>query len=91
MIKALDADHPKITELKVVICFTLNRMSTSRIVYAISTLFIYSFDFQEAEEMVKFQLRHGNDLLAMDSLRACDVSILCFADFMSLSSNQRSR
>lgn len=23
--------------------------------------------------MVKFQLRHGNDLLAMDSLRDCDV------------------
>ena len=25
--------------------------------------------------MVKFQLRHGNDLLAMDSLRDCDVRI----------------
>ena len=25
--------------------------------------------------MVKYQLRHGNDLLAMDSLRGCDVSI----------------
>ena len=24
--------------------------------------------------MVKFQLRHGNDLLAMDSIRDCDVS-----------------
>ena len=32
------------------------------------------FVFQAAEEIVKFQLRHGNDLLAMDSLRACDVS-----------------
>lgn len=30
--------------------------------------------FQAAEEMVRFQLRHGNDLLAMDSLRECDVS-----------------
>jgi hypothetical protein len=26
--------------------------------------------------MVRFQLRHGNDLLAMDSLRNCDVSTL---------------
>ena len=29
---------------------------------------------QAAEEMVRFQLRHGNDLLAMDSLREVDVS-----------------
>ena len=27
--------------------------------------------------MVKSQLRHGNDLLAMDSLRECDVCIYC--------------
>lgn len=27
-----------------------------------------------AEEMVRFQLRHGNDLLAMDAIRNCDVS-----------------
>lgn len=33
-------------------------------------------DLQEAEAMVRFQLRHGNDLLAMDSLRECDVSCL---------------
>lgn len=25
--------------------------------------------------MVRFQLRHGNDLLAMDSLRDCDVNV----------------
>ncbi|XP_021379310.1 puratrophin-1-like isoform X1 [Mizuhopecten yessoensis] len=31
-------------------------------------------DLKAAEEMVKFQLRHGNDLLAMDSLRDCDVN-----------------
>jgi RhoGEF, Guanine nucleotide exchange factor for Rho/Rac/Cdc42-like GTPases len=31
-------------------------------------------DIKEAESMVRFQLRHGNDLLAMDSLRECDVS-----------------
>lgn len=31
-------------------------------------------DLQGAQEMVQFQLRHGNDLLAMDSLRDCDVS-----------------
>ena len=26
--------------------------------------------------MVKFQLRHGNDLLAMDCIRQCDVSVM---------------
>lgn len=31
-------------------------------------------DLKQAEEMVRFQLRHGNDLLAMDSIRECDVS-----------------
>ena len=31
-------------------------------------------DLAAAESMVRFQLRHGNDLLAMDSLRDCDVS-----------------
>lgn len=31
-------------------------------------------DLRLAEQMVRFQLRHGNDLLAMDSLRDCDVS-----------------
>ena len=30
---------------------------------------------QSALEMVKFQLRHGNDLLSMDSLRGCDVNL----------------
>ncbi|XP_070574210.1 puratrophin-1-like isoform X4 [Ptychodera flava] len=30
---------------------------------------------EEAEQIVKFQLRHGNDLLAMDSLRDCDVNL----------------
>lgn len=29
---------------------------------------------QAATNMVKFQLRHGNDLLAMDAIRDCDVS-----------------
>uniref|UniRef100_A0A1B6CNG3 DH domain-containing protein n=1 Tax=Clastoptera arizonana TaxID=38151 RepID=A0A1B6CNG3_9HEMI len=32
-------------------------------------------DLREAETMVRFQLRHGNDLLAMDSLRDCDVNV----------------
>lgn len=31
-----------------------------------------------ATDMVKFQLRHGNDLLAMDAVRDCDVSFFCF-------------
>lgn len=32
-------------------------------------------DLFAAEQMVRFQLRHGNDLLAMDSLRDCDVNV----------------
>ncbi|XP_064163648.1 pleckstrin homology domain-containing family G member 4B-like [Anguilla rostrata] len=32
-------------------------------------------DLRTAEEMVKFQLRHGNDLLAMDAIRVCDVNL----------------
>ncbi|XP_067119638.1 puratrophin-1-like isoform X1 [Centruroides vittatus] len=32
-------------------------------------------DLKAAEEMVRFQLRHGNDLLAMDALRECDVNV----------------
>lgn len=34
-------------------------------------------DLRQAEEMVRFQLRHGNDLLAMDSIRECDVRNRC--------------
>lgn len=30
---------------------------------------------KEAESLVKFQLRHGNDLLTMDSIRGCDVNL----------------
>ncbi|XP_056232734.1 puratrophin-1 isoform X2 [Seriola aureovittata] len=30
---------------------------------------------QAATDMVKFQLRHGNDLLAMDAIRDCDVNL----------------
>ena len=29
---------------------------------------------QAANHMISFQLRHGNDLLAMDAIRLCDVS-----------------
>lgn len=32
-----------------------------------------------ATNMVKFQLRHGNDLLAMDAVRDCDVSLRSFS------------
>ncbi|XP_076337007.1 puratrophin-1-like [Tachypleus tridentatus] len=32
-------------------------------------------DLKAAEEMVRFQLRHGNDLLTMDALRECDVNL----------------
>ncbi|XP_019948898.2 pleckstrin homology domain-containing family G member 4B isoform X2 [Paralichthys olivaceus] len=32
-------------------------------------------DLRTAEELVKFQLRHGNDLLAMDAIRGCDVNL----------------
>ncbi|XP_073461947.1 puratrophin-1 isoform X2 [Aquarana catesbeiana] len=34
--------------------------------------FVY---LRAAEEMVRFQLRHGNDLLAMDAIRDCDVNL----------------
>lgn len=30
---------------------------------------------REAEALVKFQLRHGNDLLSMDSIVNCDVNL----------------
>lgn len=39
-------------------------------------------DLRAAEQMVRFQLRHGNDLLAMDSLRDCDV---CGSYFIQIS------
>ncbi|VCW67798.1 unnamed protein product [Gulo gulo] len=32
-------------------------------------------ELQAAADMVRFQLRHGNDLLAMDAIRGCDVSL----------------
>uniref|UniRef100_A0A6A7FRC8 Triple functional domain protein-like n=2 Tax=Hirondellea gigas TaxID=1518452 RepID=A0A6A7FRC8_9CRUS len=32
-------------------------------------------ELTEAQQMVQFQLRHGNDLLAMDSLKDCDVNL----------------
>ncbi|XP_078257652.1 pleckstrin homology domain-containing family G member 4B [Rhinoraja longicauda] len=32
-------------------------------------------NLRAAEEMVKFQLQHGNDLLAMDAIRNCDVNL----------------
>ncbi|XP_064611995.1 puratrophin-1-like isoform X2 [Liolophura sinensis] len=32
-------------------------------------------ELKASEDMVRFQLRHGNDLLAMDSLRDCDVNL----------------
>mgnify|MGYP005983736925 CR=1 FL=1 len=38
-------------------------------------------DLKQAEEMVRFKLRHGNDLLAMDSIRECDVSCLRSCSF----------
>ena len=31
-------------------------------------------DIQAAAELVRFQMRHGNDLLTMDAIRDCDVS-----------------
>ncbi|XP_016067847.1 PREDICTED: pleckstrin homology domain-containing family G member 4B [Miniopterus natalensis] len=32
-------------------------------------------EVKAAEDMVRFQLRHGNDLLAMDAVRGCDVNL----------------
>lgn len=31
-------------------------------------------EIQAALDVVRFQLRHGNDLLTMDAIRGCDVS-----------------
>lgn len=31
-------------------------------------------EIQAAAELVRFQMRHGNDLLTMDAIRECDVS-----------------
>lgn len=31
-------------------------------------------ELRAAQDVVRFQLRHGNDLLAMDAVRGCDVS-----------------
>lgn len=45
-------------------------------------------ELQRAEEMVRFQLRHGNDLLAMDSLRDCDVSVVNLCPFQTTISNE---
>ncbi|XP_014670666.1 PREDICTED: uncharacterized protein LOC106811518 [Priapulus caudatus] len=36
---------------------------------------VYYQELKTAEEMVKFQLRHGNDLLAMDAIRDADVNV----------------
>ncbi|XP_073747245.1 pleckstrin homology domain-containing family G member 4B [Callorhinus ursinus] len=32
-------------------------------------------ELRAAEDVVRFQLRHGNDLLAMDAVRGCDVDL----------------
>ncbi len=45
-------------------------------------------ELKDAENMVRFQLRHGNDLLAMDSLRDCDVSLFPFFFLLPLFLNQ---
>jgi len=51
---------------------------------------LMDFCAQEALEMVKFQLRHGNDLLAMDCIRKSDVStyFYCVAFCLSVISYQ---
>lgn len=36
-----------------------------------------------SKEMVNFQLRHGNDLLAMDAIRECDVSVVILWNYNS--------
>lgn len=32
-------------------------------------------EIQAAADLVQFQMRHGNDLLTMDAIRECDVSV----------------
>lgn len=33
-------------------------------------------EIQAALEVIQFQLRHGNNLLAMDDIQECDVSVV---------------
>lgn len=33
-------------------------------------------ELQAALEVIQFQLRHGNNLLAMDDIQECDVSVV---------------
>jgi len=42
----------------------------------------FIFLLQAALEMIRFQLRHGNDLLAVDCLRKCDVWTIFFLIFL---------
>ena len=80
MIKALNTGHPKITELKVHLFVRFEYRCTFRLKWSFANSWVY---FQAAEEMVKFQLRHGNDLLAWDSLRGCDVSVASWEKIFS--------
>lgn len=41
-------------------------------------------EIQAAAELVRFQMRHGNDLLTMDAIRDCDVRLQRFY-FLSVS------
>lgn len=41
-------------------------------------------EIQAAAELVRFQMRHGNDLLTMDAIRDCDVRRRTFLLFVCL-------
>lgn len=42
-------------------------------------------EIQAAAELVRFQMRHGNDLLTMDAIRDCDVRRRTFFFFKCVS------
>jgi len=50
--------------------------NTCHVLYICGELFGVTL-LQAAFEMIRFQLRHGNDLLAVDCLRKCDVCKQC--------------
>jgi len=46
---------------------------THNLLWLLWPVTFYMYMLQAAFEMIRFQLRHGNDLLAVDCLRKCDV------------------
>ena len=65
--------YPNFCVLKIVFCVGKYALMLHAMSKQCSTDEVRSL--KEAEELVKFQLRHGNDLLTMDSIQFCDVNL----------------